>query len=249
LFLDDVLATLQSQEFNEDAPTFDCPECGGSGWLPPANAHRFAMPCSCVKAKTIVKLARASGVPLVLLREMKFAGMKMPDEEYRSTLTQVRGWLESFEPGKTQKGFLLHGRAGSGKTRVLISGLRYLIVKKQVTCRYFDARSFLQLVRSTYGDNPEVTESQVIESFVSPEVVALDELTIPRTPWEQEMTLQLISERYKLRKVLLVATNISPEQLADELDERIVSRLKSMCVSVKLSPISGQDFRSQAIGK
>jgi DNA replication protein DnaC len=54
--------------------------------------------------------------------------------------------------------------------------------------------------------------------------------------------LMLVGERYKANRTLLVATNLCHEQLCDELDERLVSRLRAMTEPLL---VDGPDFRQK----
>jgi DNA replication protein DnaC len=129
--------------------------------------------------------------------------MERPTEAYGAVLDAVNEWLSAYQPGQT--GLLLHGSAGSGKTRMMTACLRGLILKRALSCRYYDARVFLQLLRNTYNAQSDTTEGELVESFVQPHVVALDELVVPRTDWERETMLMLVGERYKANRTLLVS--------------------------------------------
>lgn len=222
-----------------------CPLCRDLGWEIVEREERGrkvsrARPCACQRAHKLIALAKESGLPPDWLKTHTLTGMERPTEAYGAVLDRVNQWLGAYQPG--QAGMLLHGRAGSGKTRMMTACLRGLILKRSLACRYYDARVFLQLLRNTYNAQSDTTEGELVESFVLPEVVALDELVVPRTDWERETMLMLVGERYKANRTLLVATNLCGEQLRDELDERLVSRLHAMTEPLL---VDGPDFRQR----
>ena len=226
-------------------PAPQCPLCGDVGWELVECEERGrkvsrARPCVCQHARKLIAMARDSGLPAEWLKTHTLNGMEQPTEIYGAVVEKVSQWLAAYQPH--QAGLLLYGPAGSGKTRMITACLRGLILKRSLPCRYYDARVFLQLLRNTYNADSDTTERELVESFVHPQVVALDELVVARTDWERETMLMLVGERYKANKTLLVATNLCREQLRDELDERLSSRLRAMTEPLH---VDGPDFRQK----
>lgn len=220
----------------------ECNECLGTGWK--LDEAKQARQCPCTKLKRAKWLAKFCGIPMQTLHRHTVTGMTANNHTYKASLAEVKTWLQNYRP-ENHRGLLMWGRAGSGKTRLLHACIRYLTINKLLKCTYFDSRTFFQLLRSTYDANhaERPSESEALESFASPLVVALDEFVKPRTDWERETLFFLINERYKRGNAMLIATNYTPEQMADEFDERVISRLHEMC---SLLPVEGEDFRKSA---
>jgi len=50
-----------------------------------------------------------------------------------------------------------------------------------------------------------------------------------RTEWVLEQLYTIINTRYEDERATVITSNLEPEQLAEQLGERIVSRLEGMC--------------------
>ncbi len=167
------------------------------------------------------------------------------------------------------KGLLLVGPVGSGKTHLAVAILRGLM-EKGVPCLFYESGSLLKKIQDSYNPISKTSESRVLAPVYETEVLALDELgaTIP-TDWVRDMLYQIINTRYNEKKLTIFTTNygdeVSTERFDEEADlikqvkstrkqsnlrekwtlnERIGvalrSRLYEMCVKVE---ITGEDYR------
>jgi DNA replication protein DnaC len=167
------------------------------------------------------------------------------------------------------RGLLLTGSVGVGKTHLAVAILQGLIAKG-VSCLFCEFGSLLKQIQDSYNPISKTSELRVLAPVYQAEVLVLDELgsTIP-TDWVRDTMYQIINKRYNDRKLTVFTTNYldvpriektpAPEivsrtfskkgsseriQEMTTLEERIGTRLRSrlyeMCNAVV---IEGEDYR------
>ena len=127
----------------------------------------------------------------------------------RRVRTKVWQWSQAFAPG--DRGFLLYGTPGSGKTHLLASVIRYLTLEKGIHARFIEFTHLLSEIRQQFdlgrGDNA------VISPLMEAEVLAIDELGKGvNTEWQLGVLDELISKRYNKNKTTLFTTNFMLDQ-------------------------------------
>lgn len=147
------------------------------------------------------------------------------------------------------RGILFMGSVGVGKTHLSVGILRGLI-EKGISCRFYEYRSLLKEIQSSYNPNTNTTEMGILESLFEYEVIILDELGAARpTEWVQDTIGLIINSRYNEKKLTILTTNYldrretsMDETLEDRIGARLRSRLYQMCKTVE---IDGDDYRRQ----
>ena len=167
-----------------------------------------------------------------------------------------------------ERGLLLTGSVGVGKTHLAVAILQGLI-SKGVSCLFCEFGSLLKQIQDSYNPISKTSELKVLAPVYQAEVLVLDELgsTIP-TDWVRDTMYQIINKRYNDKKLTIFTTNYldtprienpepeiatrtfskkgSSERIREmtTLEERIGTRLRSrlyeMCNSVL---IEGEDYR------
>lgn len=202
--------------------------------------------CACWSVRRRVaalnRMLSEAGIPELyrgsLIEDYRIAtndGREIPEAE------QARGqtvtWLEKLVGGQEMKGLYLYGMPGDGKT-LLASGLLTELILLTARPGLFVnlSRGYFQRLRNTYDDDipgAETTEQAFARLSRVPFLV-LDDLGLERgSVWEVEWLYNLIDERYQTKRVIIVTSNHSLEDLREFSGGRIQSRLKHMCRPVK----------------
>jgi len=178
-----------------------------------------------------------------------------------SSLTMVKAkvsrYLADYEPGGgDNRGLILYGQVGTGKTHLLAAMVRSLILRRGTRSRFVEFSHLLADLKTGFDHGRGA--AALLDPLVHVPVLAIDELGKGRnTEFEAMVVDELVSRRYNAALPILASTNFSPgpatgsmtgnqasadsrPALADRLGDRVYSRLREMCDFV---PVKGQDYR------
>lgn len=168
----------------------------------------------------------ASGVPS-RFQEASFDGYRPGNENARKILEHMREYAENFgQNHKLGRSLILCGKAGTGKTHLSCALLRSLAHEHGITGRYATAYRAVQEVRESYGSR-EVSELRVMEAFIKPDLLVLDEIGAQYgTDSEHLILFTIINGRYEALKPTIVISNLNVDGMKKYLDERGYDRLR-----------------------
>jgi len=263
----------------------DCPTCGGQGYVVhPGPESALASVCGCVEPCSLCNgsgyrvvegrrgmLAGRCRCRMLPDRVERFNRAGIPARHAASTFdsfnvernpgaegafTASRDWLEGWRPGEENRGLLLVGPVGRGKTHLLVAILRGLVFDHGVEVRFVEFTHLLSALKAGFDEG--IGEAVTLQPLVRVPVLAIDELGKGRaTDWELAIVDSLVSRRYNALATVLATTNFSakgptgfvegnlanPEKapsLGDRVGERVFSRLREMC---QLVLVAGDDYR------
>jgi len=236
----------------DDAPG-TCEQCRGTGWiLVSGEGAGQVRRCSCYEGERRAKLLEQALVP-DRYRHCTLDSFEIwnPDDPtLAASLRIVSDFVDVFP--EVDRGLLLMGGVGTGKTHLVVAALRELIVRYGITGRFADFISLVHDLQMTFDGSGG--QRGIIEPLVSAEVLVLDELGAGKaTPWVMDLLYYLVNTRYLRRKLTLFTTNYSDypkradeESLSDRVSARVRSRLFEMAQRVQLY---GSDYRYHRLAK
>ena len=151
-----------------------------------------------------------------------------------------------------ERGLLLAGTVGVGKTHLAVAILRGLAGKgaRGLFCEF---GALLKEIQDSYNLVSRASELSVLAPVYEAEVLVLDELgaSMP-TDWVLDTMTHIIGRRYNDKKLTIFTTNYTDERqhpagdtLQDRIGARLRSRLYEMCSTVH---IGGEDYRRRSGG-
>jgi DNA replication protein DnaC len=231
----------------EDAEQ-SCPVgvCDGSGWI--LGPEDVARPCEC-RERRIAK-RRARGVASAIPRKYRTVSFDAPPVAdmardpsrapvYRAVKDYVESISERLEEGE---GLWLMGDVGTGKT-----SLAMLVSKAAVeagnTVAIYSLPRLLSRIRRTYdADAGEQSYLEFFERLTEVDLLHIDDLGAEkRSDWVLEQLYAIVNERYETQRSVVVTTNLSQEDLEEQIGPRTVSRLVEICGDPL--PLFGDDMR------
>ena len=229
----------------------NCSDCNGSGLNSYENDQGYSYVDKCKSCGNIVRNVKKynqAKIPAKFYKVLKVDSYIPRTEFQQQALKYVKDHFVIQYPH--EKGFLLMGPSGVGKTHLAIGAVSELTLERGISCIFKDFFLLLSELRQAYSEG--VAENEVLMPLIEAEVLVIDELGKGKSnEWELNILDQLISKRYNASKKTLVTTNFvtketDKENIADyELLEnrvgiRILSRLYEMCNFIH---IQGKDFR------
>ena len=248
-----------------------CPLCDGRGYAYETREETFSarvgpkryevlVPCMCQSRARRVGHFNEAGLPGVTAHA-GFENYRAFNEAQDRARALAMHFAHHYDKTGINKGFMLAGPVGTGKTHLLAATLQYLMLEVGLQARYVEISLLYATIRRGFQEGK--SGGEIIGPLSEVTVLAIDELGKGRgSQFEMETLDELIARRYNAGRTTLFATNYSlePERragrapaakgyvttedtksaarevelLRERVGERIYSRLCEMCTFVEM---------------
>jgi DNA replication protein DnaC len=212
------------------ADTMLCEACGVAASSSEDRTRREA---------AMARNVRESGIPGPLFAEATWPALieegKTPDETQRrrAAIAAAKAWAATRRPGR---GLLLHGPAGSGKTRLAATAAVARLAHSPI--RWVSVGVLMAQLDGAWND---AERQDALKVLTSKGPVVLDDFDkVNPNARLQAALFTALDKREQSGAALLVTTNLAPAELERRFSEPIVSRLTGMCVVLQYP---GADLR------
>ncbi|MFZ1157787.1 MAG: ATP-binding protein [Candidatus Sulfotelmatobacter sp.] len=248
-----------------------CPLCGGSGWKTASAGSgaplemmkdRRVTRCDCQLEARRQTLLSAARIP----KRYEHCELANYDTDFPGASPSLAeahfmasAFAEKYDP-HGDRGLLIIGKIGTGKTHLGVGIIKKLILNKGVPCLFYDYRELLKQIQNSYNAAVQTTELDVLRPVFDTEVLVLDELgAVKPTEWVWDTVSLILNTRYNDQRTTIITTNFEDqpaagatgsysaakaaaqaETLGDRIGERMRSRLHEMC---RVITLDGSDFR------
>lgn len=243
-----------------------CADCGGSGLLrgtvtENGRSYEVVQPCPRSRMVTRASTFTSARIPAVHA-QATFEAFRPTNVEQARAVQVAKDFALRYPQ---QRGYVLSGPVGTGKTHLLCASLKHLALEVGARVAYVEISLLYAQIRRGFQDGR--SGGEIIQPLSQVDVLAIDELGKGRgSAFELDTLDELIARRYNAGRVTLFATNYSlksPEDraqrgylapdelvqstkesklLCDRVGDRIYSRLCEMCEFVEF-PAATADQR------
>ena len=169
----------------------------------------------------------------------RFRNITLESHPNQSAVSMVSDW----HPNDIHCGLFLMGNYGTGKTGLAVGLLKKLIEAQPQAGLFVTAPDLLDQIRQTYN-HESVALMDPLERAKRVPILLVDDLGVEKpSPWVQEKFYTLINHRHGEEMTTIFTSNLSLEQVAEQLGERTSWRLVEMC---RVVLVKGQNLRAVA---
>jgi DNA replication protein DnaC len=227
-----------------------CDACDDTGWRPiEENGVRRVVRCDCwLDGAGRTRIAHAN-IPK-RYQHCTFQNFLAYNDSLARAVAYAQDVIKDF-PARTSdrdQGLLLIGEPGVGKTHLAVAMLKQCIYRGG-TGLFHTTSDLMALLRSTYTGQETASESSVLRTVSTADVIVFDELGRERaTEWRDEMLHLIVNARYSNRLLTIFTTNYDiaddrdPDALQCRVGMRVFSRLHEMC---ELMHLDAADYRER----
>lgn len=153
---------------------------------------------------------------------MTFRDYKPTNDKASKVLSSCQGYVSSFK-NNSGCNLLMIGSPGTGKN-MLAGIIGQEVIKLGFSFLHTTALKLVRKVKDSWRNN-ELSEQGVIDSFVIPDLLVIDEIGVQfGTPTEQLYLTEIINERYEKRRPTVLISNLKLSQLTEVMGERVIDR-------------------------
>lgn len=178
----------------------------------------------------------------------QFVGRKVNELDASKAKSSAILFIRNFQTfRKNGVGLLFHGAPGTGKTHLACAILQALM--PEVRGRYCTVAEILQALKASYATT-DVAESMVMQYFIEPPLLVIDEIGATATKeFEQTKLFEIIDGRAGSKKPTIFISNLNPGEgdvpngvrtVRHILGERSYDRIRSLC---EFTPTEGDSRR------
>lgn len=161
-------------------------------------------------------------------------------KEFPSKYHAIETDNKQFIDIKQPMSLFITGNTGSGKTVFACSiGKKHL--RNNLDVKFISYPSFIFKLQNSFGNDKENSYDLAEECAIFPGLLIIDDLGAEKiTDFVRQMTYYILNEREQRELLTVITSNFSLNQLDEQVDPRVSSRIAGMCKVIKLN---GKDRR------
>jgi DNA replication protein DnaC len=222
-----------------------CAICNDTGWKPiEVDGVARVVRCDCWRQQANERAIAAARIQK-RYSHCELTNFEQHYDSLRDAYRKAVRFVEQFPV--VDKGLLLIGAHGVGKTHLAVAILKAVVRTKGARAYFYETGELLKLLRDTYAS--DTNEMDVLRPVLEADLLVLDDLGVEKTSeWVQEMIGHVVNIRYSERRPTVFTTNLvdsddplHPKSFLYRLGPRTRSRLFEMCEWVYMEAIDSRE--------
>jgi DNA replication protein DnaC len=217
--------------------------CDGSGFVVD-DATNTATDCRCRAQR--VSRARARSLSGAIPRKYRGVSFDRPPvTQIAPAITAaVKRYVNRIDDQlDAGRGLWFHGSVGTGKTTLAMLVSRHAIEAGRSVAIYSLPRLLADIRKTVNDDDRSRSYVDLIDRLGAVDLLHIDDVGAEKTSaWVLEQLYAIVNARYEDERSIVITTNLERDALAEQINERTVSRLEEMC---EILPLWGDDARQQ----
>lgn len=172
------------------------------------------------------KIGRA-GIP-ERFRDRTLASYIAKTEGQQRALDFAQRYAERFDSvAKSGQSALFIGKPGTGKTHLAVGIALHVMREHKRNALFLTVMRAIRGIKETWRKDSELSEADAIEDLAFPDLLILDEVGIQfGSDAEKLLLFDVLNERYERRRPTLLLSNLTAQEVAAYLGERVMDRLR-----------------------
>jgi DNA replication protein DnaC len=220
----------------------------------------WAVPCDCTKSEQPDRALTRARIP-ERYRGHNFDNFdtdhydsRRPEDSraWNANLTQakmlVKGFADNY-PSERERGLLLMGPCGVGKTHLTVAALIEL-VRRGHSGLFYDYRELLKEIQNSYNPESGTTEMGVLEPVLKTEVLLLDDLGSSKpSDWALETVGHILNTRYNEKRATILTTNFLDPDFKRDSDVQPSSAVLTLPSGEQVRPVDREKTLASRVGE
>ncbi len=132
-------------------------------------------------------------------------------------------WPDRLKQGG---GLVMCGMPGTGKNHLAIAIGKHVIREYQSSVKFTSAIKIARAFKSTWTKGANLTESDVIDCYSTPDLLIIDEIGVQfGSDAEKIILFEIINNRYESMKPTILLSNLPQDELSEFIGERVLDRM------------------------
>jgi DNA replication protein DnaC len=220
--------------------------CDGSGFVIDPDAN-LARECKCRPIR--IGRAKAQALSAVIPKRFRDVAFERPPvvDMDRELVRDVRRYVDAIDANlDAGRGIWIEGDIGTGKTALAMLISKAALAAGRSVAIYSLPR-LLAEIRKTFEDGADRSYLELLDRLSEVDLLHVDDVGAERTnEWVLEQLYAIVNARYEDARAIMITTNLSPDELRDQIGARTVSRLIEICGDPL--PLFGTDRRTEYVG-
>lgn len=152
-------------------------------------------------------------------------------ESSRKVIEVCKNYYTNFNQNYSENiGMILNGGVGIGKTYA-VSSIANELINDEISVICVSINSLLRRFKDNYSNG--ISENVVLKEISEVKLLIIDDLgTEQSSEWFNTIFYEIIDNRYRQDKPLIITTNLTIDQIEKKYHARITSRIFEMCVPI-----------------